>query len=289
MIALTLLACGAALGFRGALRGRWWAWRISAAGSLAERGAYLGALAGLGGDARWGVAALLASARSDIRQLGVVTLGAIRDDWATARLRALLDDPDDAVRALAAQELARRGDSIAVASLVRLYTAGGDEDAAAACAALERLATRGAIAALSELSDRTVDVPRRAALVDALGGIGDPECAPALLRLLSDHRECALPSRVEKRAAEIIAELRTSGRLPFPVDAPESRPTAQSPPVATTPAPPHRPRTIAERAAAALVRITGLSPAFASDLSEEQRVAAAQQWREWCEKAAVGP
>ena len=42
-----------------------------------------------------------------------------------------------------------------------------------------------------------------------------------------------------------------------------------------------RPRTIAERAAAALTRITGVHVPFSSDAPVEQRAAAERQWADW--------
>ncbi|MFQ5807939.1 MAG: hypothetical protein ACE5I3_15955, partial [Phycisphaerae bacterium] len=117
---------------------------------------------------------------------------------------------------------------------------------------------------------RPADVGRRAALVDALAGIGTANCAEPLLGLLNDHRSCGVQTR-SARLLERIAPLAARGGLvETPLAEPTSRPLAES-----------SVQTIAERAAAALARITRLRPPFASALPDAQRADAERVWRDW--------
>ena len=143
---------------------------------------------------------------------------------------------------------------------------------------LERLGAPGAVAALTVLAAQPGSVAHRAALVDALAAVGTRDCVVPLLGLLSDHRPCEVATRADRlleRLAPLVAE---SGFGEIPPPEPASRP-------ATEPAS----HTIAERAAAALARITGLDPPFASDMLPEQREDAARVWRDWLAGHRDGP
>ena len=138
--------------------------------------------------------------------------------------------------------------------------------ASAACVALERLGSTEAIAALGELAQEPADVLRRAALVDALGVLGEPACVPPLIALLADHRPCDVPARSARLSGELLADVTTTGQVPVQPSPGAIQPAAQ---------------TIAERAADALASITGLHPPFSSSMSEETQQQATQQWRDW--------
>lgn len=265
-IALTVAACLAALAFRTPLRSRYWAWRIEHAGDVMERAVYLGALCNAGNQGRWGTSVLVRHADPAVRQYGVLVLQHVRVPWARALLLEGLTDRDPSVQRLAALGLAMHGDNAVVPSLKWLYETGDAASANAACLAFERLGTPDAVAALDELTLAPADVARRAALIDALGEIGTVECVPALLRLLSDHRTCDVPSRADGMAQRALAGLQAEGYAL----APASRPTT------TTSV-----QTVAERAAAALARISGVNTPFSSAAPEEQRLAAEREWTEW--------
>ena len=268
-IALTATACATALVFRTSLRSRLWAYRVEHAATAAQRAVYVGALCNAGDQGRWGVAALLASADADVRQYGVLVLQHVRSDWARQRLLDVLIDPDETVRRLAAVGLAIQRDELVIPALKGLYQAGDESSAVAACLALERLGTRAAIVALGELALEPADVDRRAALIDALDGIGTPECVPTLLHLLSDHRACDVPPRSEETTRRALGALVAAG---VPV-APSSPPTSGP-----------QPHTVAERAALVLNLITHLDVPFSSAAPAEERSAAERQWTEWTER-----
>lgn len=278
MIAVTLLACLAALVFRTPLRSRYWAWQVVEARGVAERAAPLTQLCNAGNAGRWGTETLLAHPEPEIRQFGVLVLQHVRSDWSRRRLVQMLTDRDEAVTELAALGLAIHGDASCIPELEQLYTRQDALTASAACMALERLGTPEAVAAMAVLAAQPASVAHRAALVDALAAVGTSDCVAPLLGLLSDHRPCEVATRAD-RLLERLAPLAAGiGLGEVPIPEPSSRP-------ATEPAS----HTIAERAAAALGRITGLSPPFTSDMSPEQREDAARVWRDWLAGQRDGP
>lgn len=270
MIAVTLAACLAALLFRTPLRSRYWAWQVETASGINERAAPVTHLCNAGDAGRWGTEFLLAHPDEEIRQFGVFVLQHVQSDWARRRLLQMLADPSAAAREMAALGLAIHGDATVIPVLKQMF-AGDDVGAAsAACLALQRLATPEAVAALATLSAQPADVAQRAALVDALAAVATPSCVAPLLDLLSDHRPCDAATRAERVLAHLAPLVAESGLVELtPADA-ASQPTSGP-----------APRTIAERAAETLARITGLSPPFASGLPDQQRQDAARVWRDW--------
>ncbi len=265
-IALTLVGCASAILFRAPLRARWHAARLAAADTPAERAALLQALIAADDAARWGVSALLAASAAENRQYGVLVLHHLRSDWARERLLDALRDADPAVRRLAAVGLAIHGDERVVPALRTLYRDSEPGSAAAACLALARLGTPTAVAALTQLASEPADVIRRAAVIDALGEIGAAACVPPLLALLDDERHCDAPAPDEEMAARALAALHAEGRA-----------LAASQPISA-----FRPRTVAERAAAALHRITRRgSPTAWMDLEASARAECRAEWSEW--------
>ena len=310
MVLLTALACLAAIIFRTPIRSRYWAGRIAHGTTTPERAMYLTLLCNAGDGGRWGTAVLLAHEDAEIRQFGVVVLHQLDTDWGRQRLLRLLEDPDETVRELAALGLAIHADESVIPELKRMYSSSDETVASSACVALGRIATPTAVAALTELAGEPVEVSCRAALVDALGEIGTPTCIPPLLELLEDHRTCDVPPRASRLALEALRGLQTEAARalpgwppgPQPDDTAASQPIAASGPAvrasslpasrpvpASLPALENAPGTIAERAAAALTRITGLSPPFLSDLPLEQRQQAKQQWAAWHAAATNTP
>lgn len=265
-ILLTALACVGALLFRMPIVARYWAWRVAHASSSAERDAYLGALVNAGQAARWGISALLTSDDPQVRQYGVVILHHSKMPWARERLHRHLTDPDPDVRQLAALGLAARGDETILPTLRRLYQTGDDAAARTACIALEHLGTLEAVAVLNELAGEPADVAHRAALVDALAGLDEPACVPGLLLLLSDHRWCQSPPRAVEMAQRALAGAQAQGATSLPATIADAELAGS---------------TIAERAAVALGRITGLAIPFSSAGTDEDHAAAQRQWVAW--------
>jgi len=241
-IVITALACVAALVFRAPLRARYWALRVANTDNLAERETYLAGLCNAGDDARWGVAALVADDRVDVRQCGVLVLHCIRSGWARDTLLTVLDDQDDTVRSLAAGGLAVHGDDRVIRTLTWMYRTGEPDAGRAACLALQRLGSPAAIEALYELAAEPADAERRTALVDAFAGIGIAECVPGLRRLLSDDRPCGAPPQSAEMASRVLGAVQREGLI-LP---PSSQPRTAMPD-----------RTIAEYAADVIESITG--------------------------------
>jgi hypothetical protein len=269
-IAVTLLACIAALWYRAPLRGRYWAGQLARSDSPQRRAALLAALCNLGSDARWGVQVLLDEPDAATRQLGVIALQHIDAPWARARLVALLDSADESeLQRLAALGLARHGDDQVIPTLLWLYRTGESDSARLACLALERLGTPAAVAALFELAAEPADAARRSALVDALATLDRPAAVPALLRLLEDERPLVTPTLADETRQRVLADLVAEGSLP---------------PVTAAPATAPAERSIAAHAAAALARITGRHPSAAESWDEwdaAQRADVAADWAAW--------
>lgn len=266
MIVVTGAACIAALVFRTPLRSRVWAARLIESNDPAERARYLSALCNAGDAGRWGTAKLLDHETEAVRSAGVIVLQNVRGDWSRGKLVEMLSDTSRNVRELAALGLAIHGDDGVIPRLLEMFAGSDASSVGAACVALERLATPAAIRALTELAASDATVVQRAHLIDALAGIGLPECVPPLTGMLNDHRPCSIPTRSAQLAL---------GALSAAADIPEMMQLATSKPAAPGPA------TIAERAAEALMRITGLTPPFGSDHSEAERESAARVWSSW--------
>jgi hypothetical protein len=267
ILAVTLAACVLAIIFRTPLRARFWAWQIIHANRVEDRAAPLTLLCNTGDPGWWGTEALLTHSNAEIRQFGIVVLQHVPSDWARRRLLEMLADPSAAVAELAALGLAIHGDASAIPELERLFRAGDAGTVSAVAVALERLGGPEAVAALAELATEPADAGRRAALVDALTATS---CTGPLLEFLNDHRSCDVPLRADRLVERFLPLAAEHGLIPAPADEPTSRPSSNS-----------RPRTVAERAAAGLARITGLDPPFASTLPADQRAHAEQVWRQW--------
>jgi len=302
MVLLTALVCLAAIIFRTPIRSRYWAWRIAHGTTTPERAMYLTLLCNAGDGGRWGTALLLEHEDAEIRQFGVVVLHQLDTDWARQRLLRLLEDRDETVRQLAALGLAIHADESVIPELKRMYSSSDQTMARSACVALGRIATPTAVAALTELAVQPAEPNCRAALVDALTVVATPACVSPLLGLLEDHRACDVPPRASRLALEALRGLQSeapqtlpgwlptpqsddvAGSLPIAASSPAARASSlptSLPAAALLPALNLAPTTIAERAAVALRRITGLSPPFSSDVPAEQRQQAKQQWAAW--------
>ena len=271
---LTGAACVAALLFRAPLRSRYWAWRLQHATNPTDCALYLGALCSAGDHARWGVAALLARPEPELRQDALLVLQRIQAPWAREQLVTCLSDRDPDVQRLAALGLAMQGDEAVIPTLKWLYQTGDATAADTACLALQRLATREAVRVLAELSVEPADPERRGALADALGSVGQAECVPALLQLLADDRIVATMTHADEMSRRASAALRGVGYAVGATSQPESHPAA---------------RTVAERAAVGLARITRLDPPFNSAAPAEARAAAERIWTDWYARHLARP
>lgn len=280
-VCLTALACAAAVCFRGALRGRYYAWQIAQSHELAARAAALNALCRLGPDAAWGLDVLLRAPDAEVRQLGVLALPQSQLPDAAPRLAQMLRDEDPDVRRLAAVGLARRHDDSVVPTLTWLYRTGSLADAQAACVALEFLRSDAATEALLELAAEPAEACRRAALVDALHGIGTSACVPALLRLIDDETQCDAPPRPEVDAARVLQAAGLAGEAAPNSDAAAIAAAAGAPATRAAPV------AVGERAAEALNAITGL--AVSRGTAGDGRAQAVARWQAWAEQKGITP
>jgi len=265
-VAITAAACVAALLFRGPLLARYWAFRLMHAETPALRSSCLGVLCRLAPSAHGAVKMLLNSRNPADRRDAARVLEWMPGAWARERLLELLRDPDDEVREAAEGALGFRHEDAVIPTLKSYYQCADTNVALSACAVLSYLRTPEAIRVLTGLAGEEADVDRRAGLVDALDSVGTPACVPALLRLLDDHRLCDQPSLVERHLLRVWQRIRTDPRVPALATLATSAPRRQ---------------TIAERAAAALRRITGLELPFTSDAPEPQRREYHRVWEEW--------
>lgn len=268
MIVITGAACVAALFLRTPLRSYYWASRVIESPDVAEQAVYLTALCNAGEAGRWGTSRLLGHESEAARAAGVIVLQNVRSAWSASRLMEMLSDRSRHVRELATLGLAIHGDESVIPRLREMFNTGDEATVGAACVALQRLATPGSIATLTELADADATIVQRAHLIDALGGIATAECVPALVNMLNDHRRCSIPTRASQLALDALSrsdELRALG------GGMTSEPS--EPP----------PETVAERAAAALERITGIDSAFTSELNEAERNESARRWLAWLE------
>lgn len=272
MIALTATACLLAILFRTPVRSRYWAWRIERSQTPDQQVVYVNLLLNAGAAAHWGTTVLLEHADVALREYGVLILGTDPGDWSRQRLLSALADPVESVRNLATMSLARHRDESVVPQLETIYRSGNDDAAASACLALARIAKPSAFDALARFASEPAGACRRADLVDALAIIRTTKCVPLLLSMLADHRRCAAAPRLERRQMELLRKLQAGGA----VDATREWAT------------PGTDQSVAERAADVLVRITGLDPAFSSELPESERQRAEAQWANWlADKAGV--
>ena len=263
MIVITGAGCVAALFLRTPLRSHYWASRVIESPDAAERAVYLTALCNAGDAGRWGTSRLLNHASEDVRSAGVIVLQNVRTDWSARRLLEMLSDQSRHVRELATLGLAIQGDESVIPRLREMFSSGDEATVGAACVALERLSTPASIATLTELADVDATIVQRAHLIDALDGIATAECVRALVSMLNDDRICPIPTRASQLAFDALSgadELRAlAGDL---TSQPSTPPTG----------------TVAERAAAALVRITGIEAAFTSEMSEAERKESGRRW-----------
>jgi hypothetical protein len=271
-IALTALACVLAISYRAPLRARYWAWRLTSADAIDESRQYLAALCNSADHAYWAASSLLAHPDVEIRKCGALVLQGTDAPWAQRLRLEHLADPDPEVRALAAAGFAIHPDNRMLPRLTEHYRSRDTQAAIAACLAAAYLANPEAVNTLDEWSRLDTEPQRRAALIDALALIGAPAAVPPLLRLLDDPRPCNTPSLSRQLATGLLDQLKRQGTLPPDMHLVTSQPT---------------PRTIAERAAAALSRITGIAAPFTDD--PDQRRSARLAWETWYAEQSPRP
>lgn len=255
-----LLLCVAAFALRDELRGRYWAGRVVSAANVEERAAALDRVCRLGDSGRWGIEYLLAQEDGELRQFGYLALHSCAGEWVKERFYEGLADGHPYVREFAALGVAQRTAAGDVDRLEVLIRRGGAVPLIrGSSAALERMGDPEALAALHRLARESLGEEATAAVIDALATLASPESVPVLLERLADQRVCATPPRYEALALDAALAMTASPDV-----------EAQS-----------AMRTIADRAGAALARITGIPTVSPGATDSEPVPAGPAAWRAW--------
>jgi HEAT repeat protein len=155
--------------------------------------------------------AALAHPKDGVRGMAARALGWLREPCAVSALTQALDDPAASVRRWAVMSLALCGDARVQAPLIALLTE--EEDPHVRAATARTLGWLKLSAANVQLRDTLRDSAAvvRAAAVEALNRIGDPNALPALIELLKDPE--ASVRRHAVRAVGSLADARHVGQL----------------------------------------------------------------------------
>ena len=263
VIVITLVVCVAAYLLRTPIQARQDALRLADATDDATRAALLNRLIAAGDRGRWGILILLSNASPAIRQYGVLAAQPLRSEWSRDALFARLLDLDPVVAETAAVALAARDAAGVFPELRGLFASSDPHAARVACIALAVSGTPAATAELDAWSRLPASANHRAAIIDAAEGIGDAASGRVLLRLLDDDRACTSPTRIQRLARQVpIGALAPHGIVTERFQSMDGEDT----------------ETVSQRAAAALVRITGVNPPFAENANPEDRDTARRAW-----------
>lgn len=262
------LACAPFLLFPREQLARYKAWRLTSMPEPAERETLIADLQVLGTHAKPGIEILLQSPQAQDRIDACGLLESLED---FPHIAALQFDHDARVQVTAIRALAEHRDDSVIPTAKWLYATGDIEIAAQAADALRRIGSDPAIAALSELVDQPASPDHRSALIDALLYIRQPACVPPLLRLLTDDRSCTLATRLERKIEDMQGFVATNSTRPGALQTIDPGPT------------------VAQRAAFALRKITGIDAAFSAEMPADERAAAIRAWTDWHALATEHP
>jgi len=202
---LIMLACGAALWQRDALRAHWWARRLSTAQGFDEQRHYVTLLASLGESAVTPVARLMEQEDPRTRILAAGILAHTACMPARNSLVKALHDPDVEVREAAALALAFGHETQVVPALAAVSREADAQAAAAACVALGMIASNIALPALLEAAEQHPEAAVRAQAVEMLGMRRAPEAEKVLKERLTDQGRFSVMLYGERRLSGAIA------------------------------------------------------------------------------------
>jgi hypothetical protein len=290
-VAIVLLLClfGLAMLYRNNLRAHWWATRLAAAEDLQSRAYYVASLTAVGDAACGAIHRLAKDPRPEVRSLAIPAMIRLSEKSRLAELDGLLGDADADVRESAATALAFM-DADGAARLLIEHAESPQPPAAAACvAALGRLSSPEALAALCKTAASHSDPLVRAQAVESLvacvtiAALGEPgEVSPfrssrdpilVLVLALGDQAIFTGHLALERQIATVSTAV--SSKAPPSRDK-IARFHQDSPPLLA----PAAPRSVAEIAAHWLSSLTGrqITPA---DLGSAGPAELADQCRRW--------
>lgn len=262
-IVLLLGLFGLSMLQRNRIRAHWWAYRLARTDDAAEQAYYVAALSAVGEHAGGAARRLARHPRPDVRSCAVAVLGRLPAESALPALIELMGDPDRDIRESAALTLAFADTPEAESALVDGALRPDPSTAAAAAAALGRMARSTAQTRLCAVLRTHPDAHVRAQAAESLGdsiaagGIPSPlqtsgdtskpeaDAILTLVHALSDRVEFDGTLAAERQMAEVARHLTRSTTLPV-------RPGR--------PAAPGQRRTVADIAAQTLNRLTGPPP-----------------------------
>jgi hypothetical protein len=263
VIALLAALAGAVLHQRDTIRGWWWGRQIETAHSLEESVYAVSRLVATGEKGVPAACRLLRSDNPSVRLTAVWTLGQIGGIRAAEALMDAMKDPSLEVRLAAAANLGMYYEDVAREDLVRVLQTGSRDEAMAAAVALERMRSAIIPRILGEAALRLeADVAVRAQAIECLGRRGDAAHAEGLLELLEDRSMIPVP--LMGRLRDEIMTQRIADQHALRLD---SETTNQ-----------HLPLSLADVAAEALRRITGLECGYQSYLEPAELEAVARCW-----------
>lgn len=203
-IAVLVVAWGAVMLNRNAIRARWWEYRLTVTEDPAERARYLALLANLGTAGLPAAARLLHQDEPALRSYGVALLHSIDDEYAVELLREATADADPTIRDNAIRALGWRGD---IEWLRQLVNSPDERSAVDAVAALGSIGSDQAVDALIGLLPQHPGVAVRVQAIECLGELAVPRCVSALKSCLDDQAVFVGQTIAERMAGEAIGSL----------------------------------------------------------------------------------
>ena len=246
---------------RNHIRAHWWAYRLTLTEDLDLRGYYLASLSAVGESGAGATRRLARHEDPDVRLLAIFALNALPEGERISELRRLLHDSDLDVREAAALALVFVGSAESTAILCETAVAKAADSATAAVAALGRSNDPRAKQTLCSVLRDHPRADVRAQAAESLGGWLDMirddsdhseirdealgcEGIAALVDALSDEAIFSGPLLLERQIADAAQAMnRPDVSGGFSCDVP----------------PPDEPRSVAQIAAAAMSRLTGMT------------------------------
>jgi HEAT repeat protein len=271
------------------LRAHWWATRLAAAEDLKSRAYYVASLTAVGDAACGAIHRLAKDPRPEVRSLAIPAMIRLSEKSRLIELSGLLADADADVRESAATALAFMGADAATRLLIEHAESPQGSSAAACVAALGRLSSPDALAAVCKAAASHADPFVRAQAVESLAAcatiasLGDQDGAPpfrsssdpilVLVSALGDRAIFTGHLALERQIATVSTAMSSKA-------APSREKIAKFRLESTPPPAPAAPRTVAEIAASWLSSLTGRQIAPA-DLGDSGPAELADQCRRW--------
>ncbi|HVP11703.1 MAG TPA: HEAT repeat domain-containing protein [Phycisphaerae bacterium] len=193
LLAIAVLVClfAAAMYQRNSIRAYWWASRLAAAEDFKIRAYYLTLLTTVGDSAAGAIHRLAQNSRADVRALAIPAMVRLSAKYKLPELSGLLADGDAEVRDSAATVLAFMANDGATRILIEHARSGRSGEAASSVAALARVSSTDALAALCDVVRSHSDAIVRAQAVEALAAWTMAEAPEGQVESPSSRVVCA--------------------------------------------------------------------------------------------------